>query len=190
MDANRNRRTGLIAAGVVAGMIGMSYASVPLYDLFCRVTGYGGTPKVATAPAPGAVDGRMVTVRFNADVDRDLPWRFRPDQTQVRVPVGEEMLISYTAENLSSKPVTGSATFNVLPEKSAIYFSKIQCFCFEEQTLEPGQKVHMPVSFFVDPAMLDDPNTKSVQAITLSYTFFKAPNQPVRVSAAPGAERK
>lgn len=169
--AERNRRMGLILAGVVAGMVGLAYASVPLYDLFCRVTGYGGTTQRADA-APEAQGERIFTVRFNADVDPSLPWGFRPAVNATDVHVGEERLAFYRAVNESDEPVTGTAVFNVTPQKVGSYFNKVQCFCFEQQTLQPGETMDFPVSFFVDPEIADDPNLNDVKTITLSYTFF------------------
>ncbi len=169
---NRNARTALTLAGVVVGMIGLSFASVPLYRLFCQVTGFGGTTQVAES-APQEVSDRVIAVRFNADVNGKLPWRFGPLQREVKVQVGENRLAFYQAKNTSEKPVTGTATFNVTPLKAGQYFSKVACFCFTEQRLEPGQEIDMPVSFFVDPAMLEDPEMDDVNTITLSYTFFR-----------------
>jgi cytochrome c oxidase assembly protein subunit 11 len=163
--------TALLSVGVIAGMLGLTAAAVPLYDWFCRVTGYGGTTQVAEG-APVAASERMVKVRFNADKDPHLPWRFAPMQREVEVRLGEQHLAFYRAENHSDRPVVGSATFNVTPHKAGLYFSKLACFCFEEQVLQPGEAVEMPVSFYVDPAMLDDASTRDVGAITLSYTFF------------------
>ncbi len=167
----RVRATALGAIAVIAVMIGLTAAAVPLYDLFCRVTGYGGTTQRAEA-LPGSTAETTVTVYFNADVARDLPWRFQPMQRRVEIRPGEQGLAFYEAENRSNQPVVGMATFNVTPHKVGIYFHKIACFCFEQQTLEPGERVEMPVSFFVDPAMLEDPATREVRQITLSYTFF------------------
>lgn len=169
--AQRNRRTALMAGAVIASMVGLTAASVPLYRLFCQVTGYGGTTQRAEA-VPGAVRAETLTVAFNADVAPDLPWRFVPAQRRVNIQPGEQGLAFYTVENRSSEPVVGTATFNVTPHKAGVYFHKLACFCFEQQTLEPGQYVEMPVSFFVDPAMLEDPSTRDVREITLSYTFF------------------
>jgi cytochrome c oxidase assembly protein subunit 11 len=169
----RNRVVLATLAGVVAGMVGLAFASVPLYDLFCRVTGYGGTTQVASA-APAAVGEKVITVRFNADVNPKLPWSFRPAAKEVRLRVGETALAFFEAQNLGDRPVTGIATFNVTPLKIGQYFSKIECFCFTEQTLAPGQRVEMPVSFFVDPEIASDPNTREVSTITLSYTFFRS----------------
>jgi cytochrome c oxidase assembly protein subunit 11 len=163
--------TALLSVGVIAGMLGLTAAAVPLYDWFCRVTGYGGTTQVAEG-APVAASERMVKVRFNADKDPHLPWRFAPMQREVEVRLGEQHLAFYRAENRSDRPVVGSATFNVTPHKAGLYFSKLACFCFEEQVLQPGEAMEMPVSFYVDPAMLDDASTRDVGAITLSYTFF------------------
>lgn len=170
----RNRRTAAVLAGVVAGMVGMAYASAPLYKLFCQVTGYGGATRTAVA-APGPVDGgRPMTVRFNADTSGGLPWRFRPLQREVAVRVGEETLAFYEARNEAGRAIAGTAVFNVTPHKAGPYFDKIDCFCFERQVLAAGERAEMPVSFFIDPAILDDPGLSDVKTITLSYTFFEA----------------
>lgn len=157
--------------GGVAGMIALSFASVPLYDLFCRVTGFGGTPGVAQAPSDITAE-RQMTVRFDAGVNPALPWRFSPAQPPMSVKVGETALAFYRAENTGDRPTIGTATFNVTPLKAAKYVEKIACFCFTEQTLAAGEAVDMGVSFFVDPAIMDDPNLDDVNTITLSYTFF------------------
>lgn len=167
--------------GVIGGMLALTAASVPLYDLFCRATGYGGTVQRA-AEAPTDLRELTVTVLFNADVGPGLPWRFVPAQRRMEVKPGEQHLAFYEAENRGTEPVVGRAVFNVTPLKAGGYFAKLACFCFEEQVLKPGQKVEMPVSFFVDPQLLDDPNTREVRQITLSYTFF--------VDAAATAERR
>lgn len=187
--ASKNLSVMAILVGVVAGMVGLAFASVPLYRLFCEATGYGGYTQRADT-APGAVSDRLMTVRFNADVDDRLPWAFYPEQRKVTMPIGESALAFYRAENRSGQAVTGTATFNVTPSKAGQYFAKVECFCFTEQTLEPGQGVDMPVSFFIDPAILDDPNLDEVETITLSYTFFQARDQPgatSQVSSAPGS---
>ena len=170
----RNARTAVVLTGIVAGMIGLSFASVPLYRLFCQVTGFGGTTQVAEA-APGAVAGRLIKVRFNADIAPGLPWYFKPVQREIVLRVGESGLATYRARNLSDKAVTGTSTFNVTPLKAGRYFNKVQCFCFDEQRLEAGQELDMAVSFFVDPEILSDRNLDEVKTITLSYTFFRAP---------------
>lgn len=157
--------------GAIAAMVALVAASVPLYDLFCRVTGYGGTPQVSAAVSD-AMSERSVTVRFDATVMRDLPWNFRPAQRQMTVHLGENVLAFYTAENNSDRPVAGHATFNVTPAKAGRYFNKIECFCFTEQLLLPGESKEFPVSFFVDPSISEDDDGKDVTAITLSYTFF------------------
>lgn len=172
----RNARTAVKLGVVVAGMVGLSFASVPLYDLFCRVTGFGGTTMVAQKAPEKALE-RVVTVRFNADVNNSINWDFKPDTHAVDVHVGEAMTIAYRAKNLESRAVIGTATYNVTPEKAGQYFNKIQCFCFTEQKLEPGQSIDMPVNFYVDPAMADDPEMADVKTITLSYTFFRAADQ-------------
>ena len=169
-----NARTALLLSGLVCGMIGLAFASVPLYRLFCQVTGFGGTTQVA-AEAPAEVGDRLFTVRFNADVNQDMPWRFQAP-AEVSLKVGESGLAFYRAENLSARPMIGTATFNVTPLKAGAYFSKVQCFCFEEQRLEPGESAELGVSFFVDPAITEDRNLDDVDTITLSYTFFPDPD--------------
>lgn len=171
--SRRNARTGVILAGVAVGMVGLAFASVPLYRLFCQVTGFGGTTQVATQ-APAETVERTMVIRFNADVDPKLPWSFQPNQRQISVRVGETGLATYTARNLGATPIVGTATFNVTPLKAGLYFDKVQCFCFDEQRLEAGEEVEMAVSFFVDPAIMDDRNLDEVKTITLSYTFFRA----------------
>jgi cytochrome c oxidase assembly protein subunit 11 len=168
----RNLNVLMVLVGIVAGMTGLAYGSVPLYRLFCQVTGFGGTPQRADT-APTAISERTVRVTFTADVAGGLGWRFQPMQHSLELKVGENKLAYYVAENLEDKPVTGRATFNVSPDVFGAYFTKIECFCFTEQTLQPGQRVEMPVSFFIDPAVLDDPKLKHLNDITLSYTFFR-----------------
>jgi cytochrome c oxidase assembly protein subunit 11 len=183
--ARANARLASVFAGIVVGMVGLSYASVPLYRMFCQVTGYGGTTQRAEH-APEEVGQRVVTVSFNADIaGTNLPWTFAPEQRDVKVHVGEEKLIFYRAVNRGTTPVTGQATFNVTPAKAGIYFQKIQCFCFSEQTLQAGETADMPVSFFVDPEIAKDPNTRDVRNITLSYTFFRAKHDADKVARSP-----
>lgn len=175
--SSRNGALAGVLALVIVGMLGLTAASVPLYNLFCKATGYDGTPRIAAGearPAAGAGNAAQaeVTVFFNADTGSTLPWSFRPAQRQVTVKVGEDNLAYFEAANRSNRPVVGHAVYNVAPDKAAYYFVKLECFCFQNQTLEPGQKVEMPVSFYVDPAMLEDPNAREVQQITLSYTFY------------------
>jgi cytochrome c oxidase assembly protein subunit 11 len=168
--------TAALATGVIASMLALTAAAVPLYDLFCRVTGYGGTTQRAEQ-APDAVNDATIEIRFNADVAQDLPWSFAPVAREVQVRIGEQTLAFYRAHNSAGRPITGTATFNVTPAKAGVYFSKIDCFCFTEQTLAADQSVDMPVSFFVDPAILDDPDTRDLRSITLSYTFFPRDEQ-------------
>ncbi|HEX2114640.1 MAG TPA: cytochrome c oxidase assembly protein [Alphaproteobacteria bacterium] len=180
-----NARVAFLTVGVVVGMAGLAFASVPLYRLFCQVTGYGGTPQRAEH-APDAAGEREVTVRFNADIaGTNLPWTFTPVEREVKVRVGEERLIHYRATNKGATPVVGTATFNVTPAKAGIYFQKIACFCFSEQTLAPGESVDMPVSFFIDPDIVKDPNTRDVSNITLSYTFFRAKHDADKLARSP-----
>lgn len=172
-DRNRNRKTLIACVAVVAGMVGLSFASVPLYDWFCRVTGYGGTTQVA-ARESATVTERVIRVRFDASTNPQLGWRFEPLQREMTLQVGQTALAYYRATNLESTVNTGTSTFNVTPQKAGLYFAKIECFCFTEQQLEPGQSVDMPVTFFVDPEIESDPNLDEVTTITLSYTFFRA----------------
>lgn len=173
-DARANSRVAAGAGLMAVLMIGAAYAAVPLYDLFCRVTGFGGTTQVAEM-APGKVSDRMITVRFDASLNRKLPWRFEAPDRAVEIPVGESGLAFYSAKNMTDRTITGTATYNVSPDKAGYYFSKVDCFCFTEQVLQPGQAVDMPVSFFIDPEILTDPEMDDVKTITLSYTFFEAP---------------
>jgi len=171
--AQRNRRAATIALLMALGMLGLGYASVPLYRIFCQVTGYAGTPKRATeAEAPKAATTRMMSIRFDSNTSPALPWTFRPEHPVDRVAVGARDMAIFIAKNLSDKPITGTASFNITPYQAGPYFTKIQCFCFTQQTLQPGEEVRMPVLFFVDPKILDDPNANDVEEITLSYTFF------------------
>jgi cytochrome c oxidase assembly protein subunit 11 len=169
----RNLNVLMTLTGLVAGMIGMAYASVPLYRLFCEKTGFDGTTQRA-ASAPGEVLDRSVTVTFSADVSGDLPWKFYPAQKNVEAKIGQPNTAIFIAENLSDRSVTGTATFNVSPDLYGPYFVKIQCFCFDQQTLKPGERVEMPVVFYLDPAMAKDPQLDRMSDVTLSYTFFKA----------------
>ena len=171
--ARRNTRTAALAALLAAAMVGLAYASVPLYRIFCQVTGFGGTTMADVGgKAPGAVAGKLVSVRFDANVSPALGWEFKPEKHVERVTIGARDMAFFVAKNLSDKPITGSATFNVTPAQAGQYFTKIQCFCFTEQTLKPGEEVRMPVIFYVDPRILDDPNTRAISEITLSYTFY------------------
>jgi cytochrome c oxidase assembly protein subunit 11 len=169
--ARRNSRTAALAGLLVLAMVGLAYASVPLYRMFCQVTGFDGTTMRAAA-APGPVAGKEVAVRFDANISPALPWRFAPEKTREIVTIGEREMAFFTARNLTARTVTGSATFNVSPTQAGKYFSKIQCFCFTEQTLKPGEEVRMPVVFFVDPKILQDPDARAISEITLSYTFY------------------
>jgi cytochrome c oxidase assembly protein subunit 11 len=170
----RNSWVAFAATGVVAGMVGLSYAAVPLYQLFCKVTGFGGTTQIATESATGAVSDRVIRVTLDGTVNSALPWRFAPVRRSVDLKVGEQVLVHYSATNLSDKPVTGIASFNVTPHKMGAYFDKVECFCFTEQTLKPGETVDMPVVFYLDPELLRNRNLSDVTDVVLSYTFFRA----------------
>lgn len=169
---HRIRRHAASLIMVVVGMLMLSYASVPLYRMFCQITGFGGTPMLADGASTNVVN-HSIKVRFNADTDPSLPWNFAPVEKTVTVKLGENRLAAFTAENNSNEPIHGVATYNVIPHEMGQYFQKIQCFCFEEQVLAAHQKVNMPVSFFIDPAMLKNPETKGISEVTLSYTFFE-----------------
>ena len=175
----RNRRVALVSFSAAALIVGPSFAAVPLYEFFCRVTGYGGTTQVADA-APDRVLDRRMTVRFNADVGKAMPWHFAAAQDKVDIRVGEQALAFYRAKNPSDRTITGTATFNVTPAKAGQYFNKVECFCFTEQQLKAGGEIDMPVTFFIDPAIADDPNLNEVTTITLSYTFFETEPDPDR----------
>ncbi len=182
----RNRLMGLGVAGFVAGMVGLAFASVPLYRLFCQVTGYNGTVQTAGPAAPGAGDVTL-TIRFNATVNPGLPWEFAPAQRSMPLRVGEEGLAFYHARSTGSGPTTGIATYNVTPEVVGRYFHKTACFCFNEQTLEPGQQADMPLTFWVDPALTTDPNTAGIRTITISYSFFRTLEDAARAGAVASA---
>lgn len=171
--AKKNAKLGLTVLLAVFAMAGASYAFVPLYNLFCAVTGFGGTTQVAEN-LPGTIIDRTITVKFNAATSRNLAWNFTPEQREINVKLGQRGLTAYSAQNMLPKPTTGTAVYNVTPLKAGKYFHKIQCFCFDEQTLAPKERVSMPVLFYIDPALADDPAMDDVQTITLSYTFFKA----------------
>ena len=170
--SRRNGRTAGLAALLVLAMTGLAFASVPLYRLFCQVTGFDGTTMRATSDAPGAVAGKEIAVRFDANIAPALPWRFKPEEQVQKIALGERDMAFYTAKNLSARAVTGTATFNVTPVWAGKYFNKIQCFCFTEQTLKPGESIDMPVLFYVDPKLRDDQDTRALDEITLSYTFY------------------
>ena len=176
----RKNRTALLAFGGALGMLGLGYAAVPLYELFCQVTGFGGTTQRATESQAALAErlgasagGKTVSIRFDGTTAGDVPWSFRPEQVTDTVTIGQRDMAIYIAKNNSDETITGTATFNVEPEQAGAYFNKIQCFCFTEQTLQPGEEVRMPVLFYVDPAALDDPNMEGVEQITLSYTFHR-----------------
>jgi cytochrome c oxidase assembly protein subunit 11 len=173
MSERTRLRTGLIAALVAVGMVGLAYASVPLYRIFCQVTGFGGTTmRVAESEVPKQPLVKTISVRFDANVAPGLSWSFKPAKSHETVRIGERRLTFYRATNHSDQPITGTATFNVSPDTAGGYFMKTQCFCFQEQTLKPGQTVDMAIVYFVDPAILDDADGRRIDEITLSYTFF------------------
>lgn len=180
MHTNRWIGFGLVA--MIALMVGVSFAAVPLYRMFCQATGFGGTPNISATLAPGAV-ARTITVRFDANTNPNLPWKFSPEKPLVTLKLGEDRLAFYDAKNKSDTTVTGVALYNVSPDKAGKYFHKTACFCFNEQTLRPGQEMQFPLSFWVDPAIADDPNTVDVHTITLSYTFFRSLDDAARSGA-------
>lgn len=177
----KNQKVILMSLAAAAGMLGLGYAAVPLYELFCQVTGFGGTTQRASEEQASLAEQiaqssatPTISIRFDANTARNMNWSFKPRQATDRVQIGQRDMVIYVARNDSSVPITGNATFNVEPEAAGKYFNKIQCFCFTEQTLLPGQQVDMPVLYYVDPAALDDPEMKDVEQITLSYTFHRA----------------
>jgi cytochrome c oxidase assembly protein subunit 11 len=173
MSGDKNARLAWTLAAAVGGMLALAYAASPLYDMFCRATGFGGTPQVAQE-GERPILSRTVNVRFDSNVDANLPWRFTPLEREVKVKLGEERLVHYRVTNVSQRPIVGTSTYNVTPETSGPWFNKLQCFCFTEQLLLPGQSMDMPVVFFVDPEMDKDRRYDNVRTITLSYTFFEA----------------
>jgi cytochrome c oxidase assembly protein subunit 11 len=171
----RNRRVGVMLTGLAIGMVGLAFASVPLYQLFCQVTGYGGSTQVAEGNPKGVI-AREMKVRFDINVDRALPWTVKA-AAPVTDKIGTVDTVNYLATNNSDKPVTGQAIFNVSPEKAGVYFNKIECFCFTEQTLQPGETVEMPIVFFVDPDIAENRELNTIKEITLSYTFYASDNE-------------
>lgn len=172
---NKNTKSLVVILAVAVGMVGMAYASVPLYRLFCQMTGWDGTPSIYVPP-PAAEDARdmKVLVQFNADIDPALPWEFKPEDRRIDTQIGVSTLTSYEARNLTDKPITGTAVYNVSPEKAGPYFKKVMCFCFGQQSLEPRQRADLPVQYFIDPKFAEDPEMRDVKIITLSYTFYPA----------------
>ena len=174
----RNTNTAFALFFLVIGMVGLAFASEPLYRIFCQVTGYGGTTQIAAgAPIEGNILNRKISVNFDANVNSKLPWKFIPVQRKIRVRLGEQALAFYEATNVSDKPLVGTASFNITPYKAALHFNKIDCFCFRQQVLMPGETVSMPVSFFVDVDLAKDNEVLDLDTITLSYTFFKDEDQ-------------
>lgn len=186
-QGRRQAQIAAVCAGIALGMLGLAYASVPLYRLFCQVTGFGGTTQRAVRPSTEILD-RSITVRFDANVGNGLPWRFEPEQTSQTLQIGENGLAFYRVTNLSDRPIVGTASFNVTPEQAGIYFNKIECFCFTEQRLKPGESLTMPVSYFVDPAIVKDADTSRMGTLTLSYTFFEVA-KPAAPAKAVEAQR-
>ncbi len=179
---NRNTAIGAGLVAVVAGMTGISFAAVPLYYAFCSATGYNGTPQIGPQASPG-VASQSITVAMNADTSPQLPWSFSPEQRRVTMKIGEEQLAFYDGKNLADHTITGHALYNVTPDEAGRYFHKTECFCFTSQTLKPGEQVQFPVTFWVDPAILKDPETRDIHTITLSYTFFPSLEEAAKSGA-------
>jgi cytochrome c oxidase assembly protein subunit 11 len=184
----KHRTVAVLCAGLAAAMIGLAYASVPLYRLFCQVTGYAGTTQRVTAASTQVTD-RPVTVRFDANLAPGLPWTFEAVSKPMTLKLGETAIATYRATNKATVATTGTATYNVVPDQAGSFFNKLACFCFTEQTLAPGQSVDMPVQFFVDPAMATDSDGKRIREITLSYTFFPVTNVKAAAAVAPTPAR-
>jgi len=194
-DLQRASRRDLIVAGAcavcVATMVGMAYAAVPFYDWFCRVTGFNGTTQVATSAPTTDPLARKIAVRFDANVGPGLPWKFEPEQTEIEIPIGQVTTVFYTVTNQSARTTAGQAAYNVAPLTVGAYFQKINCFCFTEQTMAPGEKRDMPVVFYVDPALAADSENDGLNTITLSYTFYPVRDpQPKPLAAGEGDKRK
>lgn len=179
---NKDLKVAVVCASIAAGMVGLAYASVPLYKLFCQVTGFGGTTQRVVLPSTEILD-RKVTVRLDGNVAPSLDWEFMPLVNTMELRIGENALAFYRATNRSDRPLVGTATFNVTPEQAGAYFNKIECFCFTEQRLEPGESIEMPVSFYVDPAMVKDSDGAHIRQITLSYTFHAVANPKTSAAA-------
>ncbi|TNE40929.1 MAG: cytochrome c oxidase assembly protein [Alphaproteobacteria bacterium] len=195
-NQNKSKRLALTLLFVAGGMVGMAYVAVPLYSMFCRVTGYGGTTQTSNI-APDIVLDRDMTIQFDANTAGEMPWEFKPAQHEIKFKVGQTAMAFFNAYNPTNRTIHGSATFNVTPQKIGQYFTKIDCFCFTEQVLHPGEKASMPVTFFVDPAIDDDPNAKDVSVITLSYTFYQTGaedddkmQKPSTTNTADGSQEK
>lgn len=172
-ESRQNSKVVVLCLGLVFGMGGLAYASVPLYQLFCQITGYGGTTQRVVSDENVEIRDKKITVRFDANTASDLSWDFKPLQREVSLRLGEKKEVSYVATNTSNLPLTGTATFNVTPQSAGAYFNKMECFCFTETTLQPGETLEMPVVFFVDPEISDERETKNIKSITLSYTFYQ-----------------
>lgn len=187
---NKNTKSLIIIMSVAFGMVGVAFAAVPLYKMFCAATGWDGTPKILAEPAkPEDARTRKVLVQFNGDVDSNLDWSFKPEQKRVEAQVGVPQLVSYEGRNLSGQTLVGTAVYNVSPEKAARYFNKTQCFCFARQALNAGQRADFPIQFYLDPSFVDDPEMEDVKIITLSYTFYKADSKALDEAVARGYTR-
>ena len=167
---------------LVSFMFFLTFAAVPLYKLFCQVTGYGGTPKIVNVKDKINVSEKKIKIEFNSDVNKKLNWSFKPEQRSIESKIGDSILAFYKAKNNGNKSITGIATYNILPFEAAKYFNKVDCFCFENQTLEPGEEVVLPINFYIDPQILDDPSVKHLNSIVLSYTFFQSDENLEKIS--------
>ena len=167
---------------LVSFMFFLTFAAVPLYKLFCQVTGYGGTPKIVNVKDQINISKKKIKIEFNSDVNKKLNWSFKPEQRSMESKIGDSILAFYKAKNNGNKSITGVATYNILPFEAAQYFNKVDCFCFENQTLEPGEEVILPINFYIDPKILDDPSVKHLNSIVLSYTFFQSDENLEKIS--------
>ncbi len=183
MQTRNNSKVVSLCVGMVLGMGGLAYASVPLYELFCQVTGYGGTTQRAELSDAVNVIDRKINVRFDANTASSLDWKFAPEQRQVSLKMGETIIVNYVAENLSDEPIVGMASFNVTPQATGVFFNKVECFCFTDTYIEPGGKLEMPVMFYVDPDMDKEETMKGLNTITLSYTFYESDTTPEEMTA-------